>query len=82
MWRIEKETLEFVSDWVKVAAFQKQKPFVTHNKVLNPDTGKIAVQWDRRHLATTLKCPCYTSCVWFYSWYKDYKETTQESIRS
>jgi len=41
MWRIEKDTLEFVSDWVKVAAFQKPKPFVTQNKMLNPETGKV-----------------------------------------
>lgn len=40
MWKIEKDTLNLVSDWVKVAAFQKQRPFVSHNKVLDAQTGK------------------------------------------
>ena len=40
LWRIEKETLMLVSDWVKTAAYQKQKPFVSQNKVLDAETGK------------------------------------------
>ena len=32
--------MELVSDWVKTAAYQKQKPFVSQNKVLDPETGK------------------------------------------
>ena len=41
MWKIEKDTLELVSDWVKAAAYQKQKPFVSHSKTLDPETGKV-----------------------------------------
>lgn len=39
LWKIEKDTLELVSDWVKAAAYQKQKPFVSQNKTLDPETG-------------------------------------------
>ena len=42
MWKLEKDTLELVSDWVKAAAYQKQKPFVSHNKTLDPETGNKA----------------------------------------
>jgi len=55
LWKIEKETLEFVSDWVKVAAFQKQKPFATHNKVLSPEAGKNKYKPFRSLTVYTLK---------------------------
>jgi len=43
MWKIENDTLELVSDWIKAAAFQKQKPFVSYHKVLDAETGNHTI---------------------------------------